>query len=190
MGDGDPNCKCKMVSGTKTVEQKLVGTLGHWVTGTLSASAKRSVEQKLHNKNSGTIIGGDSWGPKVHVQKRQGNKNWWEPLGTRSASAKRLAEQKLQNKTSGTKTAEQNQWDKNLLGDPQTLGDGDPKCKCKKGQLNKNSGIKISGDPQTLGDGKPKYKFKNVSGIKTVFVLQFLFCSFCSSSHPCYFYTA
>ena len=44
-------CKCKKVSGTKIVEQKLVGTLGHWVTGTQSASAKMSVEQKLWNKN-------------------------------------------------------------------------------------------------------------------------------------------
>ena len=46
LGDGDPKCKCKKVSGTKIAEQKLVGTLGHWVTGTPSASAKRSAEQK------------------------------------------------------------------------------------------------------------------------------------------------
>ena len=74
LGDGDPKCKCKKVSRTKIAEQKLVGTLGHWVMGTPSASTKRSVEQKLWNKNCRTKIGGDSW----------------------------------------------------------PLGDGDPKCKCKK----------------------------------------------------------
>ena len=51
LGDGDPKCKCKKVSRTKIAEQKLVGTLGHWVTGTPSASVKRSAEQKLQNKN-------------------------------------------------------------------------------------------------------------------------------------------
>ena len=79
LGDGDPpdSCKCKKVIGTKnsrtkiihysespkqklggdsasakrSAEQKLVGTVGHWVTGTPSASAKRSAEQKLQNKN-------------------------------------------------------------------------------------------------------------------------------------------
>ena len=51
LGDGDPKCKCKKVSGTKIAEQKLVGTLGHWVKGTPSASAKRVAEQKLQNKN-------------------------------------------------------------------------------------------------------------------------------------------
>ena len=33
-------------------EQKMVGALGHWVAGgTPSASAKRSAEQKMRNKN-------------------------------------------------------------------------------------------------------------------------------------------
>ena len=133
-------------SGTKTAKQKLVVTLGHWVTGTLSASAKRSAEQKQQKKNSlmkiggdpqtlsdgdpkctckkvsGTKIGGDPWRPQVQVQKGQQNKNWWGPLETPSASAKRSAEQKQQNKNRGIK----------IGGDPQTLGDGDPKCTCKK----------------------------------------------------------
>ena len=69
-------------SQTKTGEQKLVGTLRHWVMGTLSASAKRSVEQKLVE----TL------------------RHW--VTGTLSASAKRSVEQKLWNKNSGTKTAE------------------------------------------------------------------------------------
>ena len=42
--------------GTKIAEQKMVGTIGHWVLGTSSASAKRSAEPKC-----GTKIGGDSW---------------------------------------------------------------------------------------------------------------------------------
>ena len=33
-------------SAKRSAEQKLVGTVGHWVTGTPSASAKRSAEQK------------------------------------------------------------------------------------------------------------------------------------------------
>ena len=35
-------------------------------------------------------------------------------------------------------------------------------------QRNKNSGIKIGGDHWTLGNGDPKYKCKKVSGTKTV----------------------
>ena len=46
MGDGDPKCKYKKVSGTKIAEQKLVRTLSHWLMGTPSVSAKRSAEQK------------------------------------------------------------------------------------------------------------------------------------------------
>ena len=38
--------------GTKIAEQKLVGTLGHWVLGTSSASAKRSAEQKCGTKTA------------------------------------------------------------------------------------------------------------------------------------------
>ena len=76
-------CKCKNVSRTKIAEQKLVETLGHWVTGTPSASAKRSAEQKLQNTNGGTKIIHYSESPKqklvgtVQVQKGQQNKNWW-----------------------------------------------------------------------------------------------------------------
>ena len=73
----DPKCKCKKVSRTKIAEQKLVGTFGHWVTGTPSASAKRSVEQKLV---SGTKIGKCKCkkvsGTKIAEQKLW-NKNWW-----------------------------------------------------------------------------------------------------------------
>ena len=101
-------------SGTKTAEQKLVGTLRHWVMGTLSASAIRSAEQKLLNKNSETKIGGDPWGPKVQVQKGQWNKNWWETLGTPSAGARKSVEQKQWNKNSRIK----------IYVDPQTLDDG------------------------------------------------------------------
>ena len=89
-------------SAKRSAEQKLVGTVGHWVMGTPSASAKRSVEQKLRNKNCGTKIG------KCKC------KTW-------------SVEQKLRNK---------NQWNKNcgtkIGGDSWPLGDGDPKCKCKK----------------------------------------------------------
>ena len=99
----------------------MVGTIGHWVMGTLSTSAKRSVEQKCgtkageqteRNKNSGIKIGGDHW----------------------------------------------------------TLGNGDPKYKCKKvsetKMRNKNCRTTIGGDHWTLGVGDPKYKCKKVSGTK------------------------
>ena len=80
-----------------------MGILGHWVAGTPSASAKRSVaEQKMAigwqgplvqkkvsgTKNGGTKIGGTKiwWGssaigwqgPLVQVQKGQWNKKWWD----------------------------------------------------------------------------------------------------------------
>ena len=45
-------------SAKRSAEQKLVGTVGHWVTETPSTSAKRSAEQKLPNK-------------------KLQNKNWW-----------------------------------------------------------------------------------------------------------------
>ena len=73
-----------------------MGTVGHWVTGTpsasakrsaeqklVSASAKRSAEQKLLNKNCRTKIGGDS-----------------RPLGDRDPKCKCK-------KVSGTKIVEQ-----------------------------------------------------------------------------------
>ena len=133
-------------NGTKTAEQKLaeqklVGTLGHWV-GDHSASAKRSAEQKW-NKNSGIKIGVDLG-------------HW--VMGTLSASAKRSAEQKC-----GTKRVEQKlvgtghwtlqvqkgQWNKNA----------------EQKERNKNC-KKIGGDHWTLGNGDPKYKCKKVSGTK------------------------
>ena len=95
----DPKCKCKKVNGTKIAEQKLVGTLGHWVTGTPSASAKRSAEQKWQNKNyslfrvTQTKIGGNSASAKRSVEQKLVGR-----------TKKRSAEQKL---VSGTKTAEQ-----------------------------------------------------------------------------------
>ena len=80
-----------------------MGTLGHWVAGTPSASAKRSVEQKMVEQK----FGGDPW-----------------PLGSRgppSASAKRSAELKMvELKLVELKLAEQK-----FGGDLQPLGGGD-----------------------------------------------------------------
>ena len=66
------------------VEQKKVGALSHWVAGgTLSASAKRSAEQKVAELKLGRtkIWWGPSvirwWEPLVQVQKGQWNKKWW-----------------------------------------------------------------------------------------------------------------
>ena len=66
-------------------------------------------------------------------------------------------------------------------GDHWTLGDRDPKCKCKKVCGTKtveqkvmrtvqkgHNRIKIGGDHWTLGDGDPKCRYKKVSGTKTV----------------------
>ena len=94
LGDRDPKCKCKKVSGTKigernengrtkiggwnkkrSAEQKLVGAVGHWVTGTPSASAKRSAEQKLVSRTKTAeqkLVG--------RKKKGQQNKNWWALL--------------------------------------------------------------------------------------------------------------
>ena len=82
----------------------MVGTIGHWVMGTLSTSAKRSAEnknaeQKQRNKNSGIKIGGDHWtlgngDPKYKCKK------------VRTKMRNKTAEQKEWNKKSGTKTAE------------------------------------------------------------------------------------
>ena len=64
----------KLVGRTRkrSAEQKLVGTVGHWVMGIPSASAKRSAEQKLVNRTKTTeqkLVGGTKTG--------QQNKNWW-----------------------------------------------------------------------------------------------------------------
>ena len=117
-----PNKNCR----TKTAEQKLVGNLGHWVmckckkvrgtkaveqnwwgpSGTPSASAKRSVEQKPWNKNRIIKIAGDPWGPQVQVYKGQG-KNWWGPWGPQVQVQKghgtKTAERKYQNKNQQNK---------------------------------------------------------------------------------------
>ena len=92
-------------SAKRSVEQKLVGTVGHWVTGTPSASAKRSVEQKLV---SGTkmaeqkLVGGNK--KKVSRTKIGGH---CQPLGDgdpkckcKKVSRTKIggAEQKRQNK--------------------------------------------------------------------------------------------
>ena len=94
-----------------------MGTLSHWVAGgTPSASAKRSVEQKMAEQK----FGGDPWPLGVRPtsasaersveQKMAELKIWWGPMaeqkmvgalshwlagGTPSASAKRSAEQKM-----------------------------------------------------------------------------------------------
>ena len=61
--------------GTKNAEQKLVGTLRHWVLGIPSASAKRSVEQKCGIKNGRTkILVGNLTDPKCKYQKFSGTK--------------------------------------------------------------------------------------------------------------------
>ena len=67
--------------------KNLVGTLGHWVVGTPSASAKRSAEQKMaelklaEQKFAEQKFGGDpqplgGGDPLVQVQKGQQNKKW------------------------------------------------------------------------------------------------------------------
>ena len=59
----------------KTAEQKLVGTLGHWVMGKCKKVRRtKTVEQ-----------------------------NWWGPLGTLSASTERSAEQKCGTKSAEQK---------------------------------------------------------------------------------------
>ena len=87
-------------SAKRSAQQKLVGTVSHWVTGTPSASAKSSAEQKLQNKKCRTKIGGDSWplgdgDPKCKCKKVSGTKIAEQKLV--SVSAKRSAEQKLWN---------------------------------------------------------------------------------------------
>ena len=87
--------------------------------------------------------------------------------------------------THGTKTAEQKQWNKNGLGDPQTLGSGGPKCKFKKvsktKMWNKHSRIKLVGTvkrslvaPFDIGWWDPK--FYSAHFYSTVFFPQPLFC--------------
>ena len=76
LGDGDPpDSRTKIcgdsASAKRSAEQKLVGTVSHWVTGTPSASAKRSAEQKLVSgtKMEQKLVGG--------TKKGQQNQNWW-----------------------------------------------------------------------------------------------------------------
>ena len=159
MGDGDPKCKCKKISGTKIGEQNKNSRtkIGGW-------NKKKSAEQKLVSRTKTAE-------QKLFIILSHPNKNWWgqckckkvsrtkigrhcQPIGwtgTPSASAKRSAEPKLQNKNCGTK----------IGGDSWRLGDGDPKCKYKK-----VSGTKIGEDSQSLVDRDPKCKCKKVSGTK------------------------
>ena len=121
LGDRDPpdSCKCKKVSGTKTVEQK-------WRN-------KNWWGQCKCRKVSRTKIGG-------HCQ----------PLGDGDPKCKCK-------KVSGTKIAEQK-----LVSASAKIG----QWKCKKVQWNKNCRTKIGGDSWPLGDGDPKCKCKKVSGTK------------------------
>ena len=100
-------------------EQKMVGALGHWVAGgTPSASAKRSVEQKMKNKNwrnknlvgtlSHWVVGTPSASAQRSVEQKcgtkfGGTKIWWGPSRTLSASTKRSVEQKCGTKNGRTK---------------------------------------------------------------------------------------
>ena len=139
-GQWNKNCGTKIVekklvsaSAKRSAEQKLVGTVGHWVMGTPSASAKRSAEEKRQNKNGGTKIVEQ----KLFIIPSHSNKNWCRQCKCRKVSGtkigewnkngrtkigvrkkKRSVEQKL---VSGTKTVEQK-----LVGGT------------KKGQRNKN----------------------------------------------------
>ena len=90
-----------------------MGTLRHWVMGTLSASTIRSAEQKLLNKNSGKKIGGD---PKCKYKKVSGTKIGGKPWGP-----KVQVQKGQQNKNCGTKTLEQKQQNKNWWG-PSDIG--------------------------------------------------------------------
>ena len=145
---GTPSASAEKVSGTKIAEQKLV-----------SASEKRSVEQKLRNKNCSTKIGGDSWplgdgDPKCHVeQKGQRNKNCGTKIGGDSWPLGDGDPKCKCKKVSGTKIAEQKLWNKNWWV---TFGQkvsrtkmADPKLQVQKGQWNKklrnkNCGTKIA----------------------------------------------
>ena len=53
IGCWGPQVQVQKGQRNQNVEQKLVGTLGHWVLGTPSGSAKRSAEQKCGTKISG-----------------------------------------------------------------------------------------------------------------------------------------
>ena len=131
-----------------------MGTLGYWVAGTPSASAKRSAEQKMAEQK----FGGDprplgSEDPKCKCKKVSGTKNggtkiggikiWWEPLaigwqGPPSASAKRSAEQKMvEQKMVELKLAELKLAKQKFGGDPQPLGGSDPLVLVQKGHQNK-----------------------------------------------------
>ena len=73
----------KLMSGTKTVEQKLVGRIKKRSAEQKLVSGTKMAEQKWRNKNGRTKIIDYSESPKqklvgtVQVQKGQQNKNWW-----------------------------------------------------------------------------------------------------------------
>ena len=117
-----------------------VRTIGHWVTGIPSASTERSVEQKQqNNKIVGTLrhwvtckckkISGKKWWGPLRIPSASAKRSAEQFLfhcfcstdgtighwvmGTLSTNAKRSAEQKQQNKTSRSKTVEQKRRNKN-----------------------------------------------------------------------------
>ena len=127
-GQQNKNGRTK-IGGTK----KLVGTFGHWVAGTPSASAKRSVEQKMvEQKFSGDPQPLGVWATSASAersaeQKMAEQKIWWGPMAEQKmvgalghwlagripiTSAKRSAEQKMAEQKFGV--------------DPRPLGGGDP----------------------------------------------------------------
>ena len=136
LGDGDPKRKYRKVSRTKIAEQKLVGTLGHWVTGTPNASAKRSAEQKRQNKNSRTKMAEQ----KLFIIPSHPNKNWWGQCKCKKVSGTNIGGR---NKNSRTKIGGQNQ--KMVSGTK--IGERNRKqvSGTKIGERNKNSGTKIGG---------------------------------------------
>ena len=95
LGDGDPKCKCKKVSGTKTAEQKWQNKnyslfrVTQTKIGGDSASAKRSAEQKL--------VGGKKKVSRTKIGERNKERVSRTKIGERNK--KRSAEQKLVSRT-------------------------------------------------------------------------------------------
>ena len=161
------------------MEQKLVGTLGHWVTGTPSASAKWSAEQKLVSgtKNSGTKIDGQNKKKVSRTKIGEQNKKKVSRTKIGEQNKKKVSRTKIgeRNKNDGTKIGGWNkkkvsrtkigEWNKNsgtkmaeqklfiIPSHPNKNWWG--QCKCKK-----VNGTKIGGHCQPLGDRNPKCKCK------------------------------
>ena len=96
LGDGDPKCKCKKVSGTKTAEQKLFIILSH--------PNKKWWGQCKCKKVSGTKIGGRNKKKVSGTKIGEQNKNSGTKIGGQNKK-----------KFSGTKIGEHCQWNKNYL---------------------------------------------------------------------------